>query len=60
MKVTTLAKKFQDCNFEFFRSDSTYIGKYSSKKIKKSELIGQQKVKSCIPIDNESIKVIIK
>lgn len=59
MKVVKLAKKFQDCTFEFFKSD-TYIGKYDSKKIKSNKWIGQQKVKSCIPADNKSIKIIIK
>lgn len=60
MKVARLAKKFQDCTFEFVRSDGTYIGRYNSKKIKKSEWIGKQKVKSCILIDDKIIKIIIK
>jgi hypothetical protein len=59
MKVVRLAKKFQDCNFKFYRKD-TYIGDYKSKDIRKDSWIGKQKIKSCLPIDNESIKIIIK
>lgn len=59
MKVVKLAKKFQDCTFEFFKSD-TYIGSYNSNKIKSNRWISQQKVKSCVIAENKSIKIIIK
>ena len=60
MKVVKLAKKFKNCTFEFIRSDNTYIGRYNSKNIKKNEWIGKQKIESCVPINNESIKIILK
>ncbi len=60
MKSIKLAKKFENCNFKFFRKNGIYIGEYKSKDIKKDEWIGQQKIKSCMPIDAESIKVILK